>query len=451
MYGLLFKQFLRSKVAIAGLGFILVAGFASISIGKQFLKKQESAVHHAAQFQNEFISDYVKYNNDDLGLLMYYLRFSLANKPNPLAGLSIGQRDINPSLQSITIRNLENQKWDTDLVNPTNLLLGNMDLGFVMIYLFPLLIIAFIYNTYSEEKEGGTWSLLRLHAPSPGKVLRQKLLVRMAAVYAAMIILLASAAIILSLPLSSSLLAIGLLLVLYFGFWFALGLWVVSYKKNSAFNAVAMLAIWVFLTVLSPALVNSYIINSYPVPEALETVVKQRQGYHEKWDMEKQVTMNKFYAHYPQYRKYPLPDKQFSWLWYYAMHQMGDDESEQESQALHSKLWTRHTVSSNIALFFPTLHTQLSINSLAQTDLQNHLLFLDSTKRFHEKTRLFFYEKIFEDQPVNSVDWSRLQLEYFSAGQTTNWLRLLLPLLVFTTVCYLLGIQNFKKQNANEP
>jgi ABC-2 type transport system permease protein len=127
------------------------------------------------------------------------------------------------------------------------------------------------------------------------------------------------------------------------------------------------------------------------------------------------------------------------------MHQMGDDESANESKALEDKLWTRHAISSNIALFFPTLHTQLSLNSLAQSDLQNHLLFLDSTKRFHEKTRLFFYEKIFEDQPVNSVNWKDIQLEYFSAQQSINWVKIVLPLLLFVTVLFPLATKNLKR------
>ena len=445
MYGLLFKQFLRARATYIGLAFILLAGITGIVTGKRFLQKQEAAIQQSAQFQDEFMGNYVRYVHDDLGLLMYYLRFSLANRPQSFTGVSIGQRDVNPSVQSVTIRNLEAQKWDTDLINPSNLLLGNMDLGFVMIYLFPLLIIAFSYNIYSEEKEGGTWSLLRLHAASAHKVIWQKLVVKTAVIYAAAFVLLVSAAVILPLPLNRSFLALTLLLVLYLAFWVALSFWMVSWKKNSSFNAVSMLALWVFLTILSPALVNSYITTAYPVPEALATVVKQRQGYHEKWDMDKRVTMDKFYAHYPRYKKYPLPDKQFSWLWYYAMHQMGDDESANESKALEKKLWTRHTISSNIATFFPTLHTQLSLNSLAQSDLQNHLLFLDSTKRFHEKTRLFFYDKIFEEQPVNSVNWKDIKLEYFSAGEDIAWLKMLLPLLLLAIVFFGIAGRKLKR------
>ncbi len=80
-----------------------------------------------------------------------------------------------------------------------------------------------------------------------------------------------------------------------------------------------LLSVWIFLIIILPAAVNNYVVNKYPVPEALETTVKQRKGYHEKWDLDKKSTMDRFYAHYPQFNEYTLPDKEFSWLWYYAM------------------------------------------------------------------------------------------------------------------------------------
>ena len=86
-----------------------------------------------------------------MGLLLYYVKFSLVNKTFPINSLAIGQRDVNPSIQSVTIRGLEGQKYDSELNNPSNLLLGNLDFSFVLIYLFPLLIIAFTYNIVSEE------------------------------------------------------------------------------------------------------------------------------------------------------------------------------------------------------------------------------------------------------------------------------------------------------------
>ncbi len=136
MYTLLFKNFFRTRSAYLGLIFLLLSGVVSLYIGKQFLDKQESNVLHTAQYQQEHIQRYVKYFDKESGLLLYYLKFGLVNKTDNLNGLSIGQRDLNPSVQSLTIRNLEGQKYDTDLNNPVSLLFGNLDLGFVIIFCF---------------------------------------------------------------------------------------------------------------------------------------------------------------------------------------------------------------------------------------------------------------------------------------------------------------------------
>jgi ABC-2 type transport system permease protein len=63
--------------------------------------------------------------------------------------------------------------------------------------------------------------------------------------------------------------------------------------------------------------------------------------------MDKQETLDKFYTHYPQFKNYLLPDK-IQLAWYYAMQQMGDDESAKESNDLESKLEQRNQSSQQI-------------------------------------------------------------------------------------------------------
>src|SRR5687768_6970911 len=130
MLELLFKSFFRSKIAVIGLTIVLLAGVTSICIGEQHIQRQKNSIALIEHFQQEHIQRNVQFSNEEMGLLLYYLRFGLVNLPNPLNALSIGQRDVNNSIQSVTIRNLENQKYDTDLFNPSNLLAGNLDFSF---------------------------------------------------------------------------------------------------------------------------------------------------------------------------------------------------------------------------------------------------------------------------------------------------------------------------------
>ncbi len=449
IYILLIKQFLRSKVAIVGLSFLLIAGFVAIFIGKSFITKQQKKVAATAMYQKKHIAKTVQFENKEMGLTLYYLRFAYVNQLKPLTGISIGQRDVNLPIQQITIRNLEEKKYDSDLNNPAALQMGNLDFSFVLIYLFPLLIIAFCYNVLSEEKEDETWRLLCVQSSNPNKIIVQKLLVRYVFVLATLFILLIAAAIILHIPFNAAFIATSVLALLYISFWFALCFWIISWKKDSTVNAASLLSIWLLLTIAAPAAVNNYVLTRYPVPEALHTAVANRDGYHRKWDESKEATMQKFYAHYPQFKKYTLPKKEFSWLWYYAMQQMGDDDAAEHSMAMKQKLLQREKVSSIAGCFLPTIHAQLQLNNLAQSSLQNQIAFLDSTTAFHERKRLYFYPKIFEEAPVLQEDWSKHTVEFFEETQKVNWINMLLPLIIGAVFFITIGIINIKNNLSN--
>lgn len=447
MFRLLFIQFIRSKTAIIALALIFTTGIISLFIGKQFLVKQEKTIAAVTKFQQEHIERNTHFHNDDFGLLMYYLRFGLINKPEQLAGLSIGQSDVNSSVQSVTIRALEAQKYDTDLNNPYNLLSGNLDLSFVIIYLFPMLIIAFTFNLLSEEKEGDTWQLVTAQSTSPIKYLLAKLAVRAIAVVIVFALLLLLSIPILSIQWNKTFALFAATCVGYLIFWIALCFLFVTFKKSSGFNAVALLSSWVLLTVLLPAGVNNIITNKYPVPEALQTIIKSRDGYHKKWDVDKTVTMTKFFELYPQFKNYPVPDKTFSWLWYYAMWHMGDHDATKDAQEMRSKLLQRENTSRTVAAFLPTMHAQLQLNDIAKTGMLNHISFLDSTTAFHEKMRLFFYPKIFENANVNSVDWHRIKPEYYSDPYEMNGDKTLFPLVIAISFLLLLSCINSKNMH----
>lgn len=444
MFSILIKSMTRSKGFWIGLTLLFAAGLISILIGRQHLEKQETNAKQAAALQKEQIQRNLHFNGDDLGLMMYYLQFGLVNQPDKLNGLSIGQRDINASLQKVTIRNLESQRYDTDLTNPANQQSGNLDLAFVIIYLFPLVIIALTYNLLSEEKEEGTWRLVSLQGKQAISILLGKLVIRAVAVYMVWALLMVIAVIVLSLSLNVSLLAVVALTFCYLLFWFCLCFWIVSWKQNSHINAVALLALWVGLVIIFPAAVNNYIINRYALPEAQRTAVANRDGYHTKWDIDRKTTMDKFYAHYPQFAKYGVPAEPFSWTWYYAMQQMGDDDAQKESQELMAKLWQRERASKAIAMFIPTLHTQLQFNDLAKAGLANQLLFLDSTAKMHEKLRLHFYPLIFDNRQAKDQDWSVFKVASFSQDNPVRWVPLLLPLLILVITLVVLTCLNMK-------
>ena len=449
MYESMIKQFLRTKTCQLGLVLVLVLGVISIGTGKQFLDYQQKAATQAIHNQEEHLKRNIEYHGDDLGLLLYYLKFSLISQPKPLAALSIGQKDLNPSIQNVKILTLEGQKYDTDLVNPIKLLYGNLDLSFILVYIFPLLIIAFAYNLLSEEKEAGTWKMIRVTVKSQVKFLLLKLSVRFVFLLIIMCLVYLLAIWILNIPWNQTLLAFFIIGLLYQIFWFALSFFVISLQRHSNFNAVFLLASWLILVVLLPAIINNVVTNQYPVPEAFSTIIKQRDGYHQKWDTNKKETMDKFYKSYPELETFGYPHEEgFSWLWYYAMQHLGDDESREESLAMRDKIILRQKISKKVGQFFPTMHVLLTFNDLAETSLLHHIDFLGYTNEFHEDTRLYFYPKVFSQASSTDVDWSQFEPEFYSTkNQSIEWLQKIIPLVVlilfFAVLSILLCKRNF--------
>ncbi|MDO6490454.1 MULTISPECIES: DUF3526 domain-containing protein [unclassified Cellulophaga] len=445
MYKLLFKSFFRTKIFVVSLLLLIIVGVISILIGKQFLIKQEKNVIAAQEFQKLSLEKNIEHHPNDLGLLLYYQRFTLIKQQPNISAISIGQSDVNPLLQTVTIRALEGQKYDNDFENPSLLMSGNLDLGFVIIYLFPLVLIALIFNLYSEEKEIGTWKLLASQTAKKTNFLLKKLIVRLALVFTVLLLLLFLASALLDIPMSSPFWAIVLQSIIYLTFWSAISLWVVSFQKSSSFNALTLISAWVLLTILIPAMVNNYVIHKYQVPEALHTIVEQRDGYHEKWDMEKHVTMDGFLKEYPQFSNYNVPEDEFSWIWYYGMQHMGDINARETSIEMKEKLILRDKVSKNIALFIPTMYTQLSFNKIASTDMVSHLHFLDKLSEYHSNLRLGFYSKIFDKNSAETVNWKNYNSKFTKMSSKINWRTLFIPTLIFIILLTVISYFNLKK------
>ena len=426
-YNLEFKLFFRNSSSWIGIVVLVITGFAGLYFGKTFIARQKAVIEKAALLQKKNTVNNINHFGKDIGLVFFHNKFTLANTPNNWAAFANGQRDINPYLISVTMLGLEGQLYDTDINNPVSLLLGNMDLSFVYIFLFPLVIIAFTYNLLSEQKESGIWSLLKAQTNQSFQVIWQKFLVRLVVIFTVALLLLFIAMLYLELPQDFTFLSVTVLILLYLTFWFAISFFFISLGKSSNFNASALIAVWVLLCIVIPASFNLFLTWKYPVPEALQNVINQREGYHEKWDMAKDVTMKPFFEHYPQLKKYPFPEqKTFSWYWYYAMQQMGDDQAAASRFAIEEKLASRQYFTNIFAFFFPTIQTQLGVNKMAGSDLNTHLGFQHAVRKYHEQIRLHFYPAIFLNQSVDNTDIKNYKLEKYNPQEVPYiWINML--------------------------
>ncbi|WP_126650506.1 DUF3526 domain-containing protein [Chryseobacterium aureum] len=442
----LYIQFYRNKAYIIALLFLLMAGLMAIYTGKKFLDRNEDIISKSGAFQKESIERNAKFHKDDLGLVLYYIKFNLVNETPKLAALNIGMRDLNPSIQGVTIRNLEEQRYNADFYNPANAAVGNFDFSFVIIFLFPLVIVAFCYNLISEEEEKGTWKLLSVQSGNLKKLLDHKMFIRLLAVTIVYLVLIIIASVWLKIPLDPFYIAFVMSGWLYILLWFTLCRWIISFRKTSAQNALILLIVWVGINFIIPMTSNILIQKFYPVHESLKAVMEQREGYHNKWDEAKRPTMEKFYKAYPQYRNFTVEENDaFTWTWYYAMQHMGDLESAKSSEQYTEKMQKRNQAATYLGYLLPNLHTQLTESHLAKSDMQNHLQYAASLKKFHERKRLFFYPLIFSGKNAESINWSQQTLAVFKFSSPVQWVQTFLPYFIFIALFMILSQYKFRK------
>lgn len=442
----LYEQFYRNKAYMISLAILLLAGLSSLYTGKKFLERNEDIVSKSASYQKKSLDRNIALHSDDIGLLLYYVKFNLVNEMPKLAALNIGSRDLNPSIQGVTIRNLEEQKNNSDFFNPANAAAGNFDLSFVLIFLFPLVIIAFCYNVISEDQEKGTWKLLSVQSSNLRRLIDVKLMIRFAAISLSYIVLTVIAKFYIGIPLDTPLLVFVMTGLLYLVFWFALCRWIIGFQKSSSWNALALVIFWMSMNFIVPMTGNMVIQKIYPAKEGLKAQIEQREGYHNKWDEAKIPTMQKFFKVYPQFSRYKIDENSgYSYTWYYAMQHLGDVESAESSMQYHLKMQKRNNAAEYLGYLLPNIHTQLAQSSLAKTGMDNQLNYAEALKKFHEKQRLYFYPYIFSNQNGNVIDWTKQTVKTFTDAGNINLWKIFLPYLILITLLIILSQNKFRK------
>ncbi|CAN0595787.1 unnamed protein product, partial [Ectocarpus sp. 12 AP-2014] len=189
--------------------------------------------------------------------------------PSELSFLATGQSDMFTHFVKPTVRGDDLALNFSEMTSPVQLLFGSFDVAFVIIFLLPLLIIAFSYDVLSSEKESGSLRLLAAQPVLLYKWLIQKLALRffwVAVITTVTIVLVFLAN---QVPLSNNFGAILSFLGINLGyalFWFALAFAVSLWAGSSAKNAVALLGLWVVFVLLIPSVLNQLSGTLYPIP-----------------------------------------------------------------------------------------------------------------------------------------------------------------------------------------
>jgi ABC-2 type transport system permease protein len=331
--------------------------------------------------------------------------------PAPLAGLSVGQSDLYPYYFKVTSQSKQNFVANDEIENPGNLLAGRFDLAFVIIYLYPLLILALSYNLISSEREQGTLAL-KMSMP-----LRLRTFVIAKAALLAMIALaLAGALSVVGFLLSGASvreegtmarLAMWIAVVAGYGtFWFALAIAINAFGKSSATNAMALAGVWLLFALLAPSLLNAAVTTVYPVPSRVEMVQAMRRASAEASTKGSQL-LAKYIEDHPELSASGRADPNDFYTRSIAVQSETERLIQPVMDRFDQQVLGQQTLVKRFRFLSPAIAAQAALNDIAGTGAARYRSFLDQVDRFHQDWRAYFNPRIVQKASLRASDYEQ--------------------------------------------
>lgn len=344
--------------------------------------------------------------------------------PTALSALAVGQSDLLPYSTTIGIFTtkdaLVNQS-ETD--NPVNLLAGRFDLAFVIIYLYPLLILALSYNLLSHEREQGTLQMtlaqpVSLRTFATGKVLTRAGVVLAVALVVSLVGVLLSGASLTAEGASARLLLWVASVVAYTFFWFAVAVLINAFGKSSATNATIAVAVWLALVIVLPVLLNVVATSLHPLPSRMNFINAMREAENEA-NREARNLLARYMTDHPELAGGDLQTNLADFpIRFYVQKQELERRALAESSEYDRQLTAQQSIINRYRFLSPAIVMQEALNEVAGTSRARHELFARQVRDFMDIWRARYAPLIFRRATLRSSDYDQLPRFTFQEEQT---------------------------------
>jgi ABC-2 type transport system permease protein len=402
------RLLMRARLAVAALVLLSVLSGLAVYAGLTEIAQQKDTIARIDPLNDRAVNVLSKAyaGGGDAGYAAYYTFYTTWDAPTDAAFLALGLRDVAPYVLRIRALGLHAQLYEGEMFNPELALPGKFDFAFVLIYLAPLFIIVLLHDLLSSERQSGRLRLLLTMAGTGGAVWYQRIGLRVALVLLALLLPVVVGAIVAGAGIHIMLITSAIVLA-YVLFWSGISLLVAALGRRSSTNAMVLMASWVVVTLVLPALLNVVMLRAIPVNQGVDLMLAQRQNINGAWDVSRDATMTAFFNAYPEWKDTaPLPNK-FHWKWYYAFQQLGDMSVTPQATAYRQGLLARDTWTSRAGFVLPGVGAQVLLHRLAATDLQAQLAYQDNIAAFHQQIRTFYYPYIFNELKFDVSDFAK--------------------------------------------
>ncbi|MEM1042201.1 MAG: DUF3526 domain-containing protein [Bacteroidota bacterium] len=363
----------------------------------------------------------------------------LTLEPGPLAAFAVGQSDLQPAALRVTIGGREAMGGAAALDHPLKLLAGHLDLAFVFVFFFPLLVLALAFGLTSTERESGLLRMVLSHPVRLTTLAAGKLTVRAALLFGCA-----------ALGTGAVWLASGteggagrwalwlLVVVLYGGFWLALAAFVDSRVRRPVTGGLALAACWLALVVVVPAVLNVVATTLYPVPSRMDYVAARRTaaGLAER---EGAASLARYFNDHPELAAVEEDEAD------YAMLRVAQDErivealAPVEARFAEQKAGQQRFVRA-LGTLSPAVLAQQAFLDVAGTGHARYAAFEAQTEAFHRAWADRFAPQYFERRPLRPADLDALPTLDAPEESTADLLgRLAGPLAVLALASLLLA------------
>lgn len=390
--------------------------------------------------------------------LARYKGYEMAAKP-PAAtsAIAIGQSDIVPSYLKVQWKPMFKQTNTDENANPQNLAAGAFDLSFVLIYLYPLLIIALSFNILSSERENGTQVLLLSQPVTVSQFVLGKIMLRGGLMIGGAIVVTLAGLMIANPDIVAAgqvgrLGVLALILALYGLFWFGLAVLVNAFGKKTSTNALILMGSWIVLVLIVPAALNLTAKSFYPLPSRIEMVQALRQG-------EKQAENESKFDR--SYRADLLRKGEEA-----ALEASNTDfylkvlPLEQQAEAIASPIFeefdaqrqAQQQLTGQLKYLSPAVIAQIALTELANNSAENYNDFNRQVRAYHATWRSYFLKPVMEGRILTRDELRAIpRFEYAPEDGATVAGRLgaqLVGLLLFAAAAMGLGFLRLRNYQA---
>jgi ABC-2 type transport system permease protein len=336
--------------------------------------------------------------------------------------LAIGQSDLIPSSYKVGLDG--RLEWQArgrvaqQLEHPLLLKAGRFDLAFVILYLYPLVILAIGAGMITSEKEAGTLHLL-LSQPIPlrtlviGKVCARAVLTLACALgvsYAALLLA--------GMPAdggaAARLLVWSAAVVIYGGFWLGLCVLINAFARSAAAAALMLAVAWLALLVIVPSLINTVATALYPVPPRSELLTATRAA-EDAARSRRRTLVAEFLARRPDIAAYGWTTENLGVGYPLVPEAMPEKIEAAETLSMlepviarfEEQFFKQQHLAASAAILSPAVLMQSLLYDLAGTGRARHEHFLRQLNVFNEAWNAFFDVKPFQRKMVSAADYDR--------------------------------------------